>query len=127
MAKKSKKTCPPPPSFESARLVEAQFAADGLNARSSTSHPVTGVEDMASTSTDRTVQAHLQPNFVSTEESRECAAAVRESLSLVSATADTELNDSRCRERCPTSAQGQQTTSREVGKAEQEESAQEHF
>ncbi|CAN7944761.1 unnamed protein product, partial [Ixodes pacificus] len=86
MAKKSKKTSLPPPSFESARLIEAQFAADVLNARPSTSRPVTGVEDMASTSTDRTVQAHLQPNFVSTEESRECAAAVRESLSSVSAT-----------------------------------------
>ncbi|KAG0410805.1 hypothetical protein HPB47_012080 [Ixodes persulcatus] len=58
----------------------------GLNARPSTSRPVTGVEDMASTSTDCTVQAHLQPNFVLTEESRECAAAVRESLSSVSAT-----------------------------------------
>lgn len=85
MAKKSRKKLLVSLS-ESERFVQAQSSADDVNALPSTSSVASPVEEAPSTSINRTVQVHLQPKFVSPEASRECAAAVQESLSSVSAT-----------------------------------------
>ncbi|KAG0416859.1 hypothetical protein HPB47_006086 [Ixodes persulcatus] len=71
---------------ESERFVEAESSADDVNALPSTSSVASPVEEAPFTSTNRTVQVHLQPKLVSPEASRECAAAVHESMSSVSAT-----------------------------------------
>ena len=69
MAKKSRKKLLVSLS-ESERFVEAESSADDVNALPSTSSVASPVEEAPSTSTNRTVQVHLQPKFVSPEASR---------------------------------------------------------
>ncbi|KAG0425499.1 hypothetical protein HPB47_027353 [Ixodes persulcatus] len=85
MAKKSKKKLLEPPS-EKERFVEAQSSTDDVNAQPSTLSVTIPFREAPSMSTNRTIQAHLQTKFVSTEVSRECATAVQGLLSAVLAT-----------------------------------------
>lgn len=82
MAKKSRKKLLVPLS-QSERFVELQFSTDDVNALPSTSSVASPVEEVPSTSTNRTDQVHLFPKFVSPETSPKCAAAVRVSMSSV--------------------------------------------
>lgn len=85
MAKKSRKTFLPPNS-ESATLVGVQFTVDGTDAQTSTLRAISAGKNAASTSTGRTVHAHLQLDFLLLEEFCKCAAAIHELLGSVSAT-----------------------------------------
>lgn len=79
MHKKRKKT--PPATSESELFVEIKRAPDAIDVLlPSTSEAVHSTEEMPSTSTGRTVQVHLKPQFVSTNECREHAVSVQASL-----------------------------------------------